>query len=50
MQKVAVEWARWRVPVPVRTLMLGVSDLTSLGACSQMAPQPSVEHSLNALC
>lgn len=50
MQKVAVEWARWHVPVPFRTLMLDVSDLISFGECSQMEPQPSVEHSLNALC
>lgn len=50
MQKVAVEWARWHVPVPFRTLMLDVSDLISFGECCQMEPQPSVEHSLNALC
>lgn len=50
MQKVAVEWARWHVPVPFRALMLDVSDLTSFGECSRMEPQPSVEHSLYALC
>ena len=40
--------------MPFRTLLLGPGvqnpELTSLGACSRMEPQPSVEHSPNALC